>query len=269
MNDQNVGEQKQLPRSSADYANYSPPPKKSKMPTIKTPSLNWRRPAKYLLILLILAAIGAGVYKFVLNKPEKAKPANQANTSQTSQPQADQISTVTKNYSSQEFALSFDHPDDWTVTDTPGSGRLTVSSPDIQLTDSDGKPATGKISMNIRNKRQSLPEFDKGNALAARASEKVSYSKPSPSQRGETYISLLLWASSTGSDGDFDGIYITGNNGYQKDQVAPKADFAAVDPVINVTFSKSGSPLTISDNIWDNPRYSKPIKDMLQSLVIN
>lgn len=253
------------PASTADYARYSPPEKKRRTP--KLPSFNWQKPAKYLLILLILAG---AAYQFVLKpKPETAKTSNQANVSPAEQSDVSQITTATKHYSSQELALEFDHPADWKVTETPGTGRLTAVSPDIQLTDQDGKKVTGKVTLTIRNKSQALTEFTEGDALAVRASEKVAYTKPSQNQRGETYLSLMRWASSTGSGGDFDGIYITGNNGYQKDQAAPKADFAAVDPVVSVTFSKEGSPLTVSDNIWDNPKYSKPIKDMLLSLTIN
>ncbi|MBA3757335.1 hypothetical protein H0X09_00490 [Candidatus Saccharibacteria bacterium] len=254
--------------STADYASYKSPGKNKRKRT--TFSFNWRKPLKYLLILLSVAAIAAAVYWFT-TKPKLPLDSNnkKAQSAQNTSSESSKIETTTSHYSSTELKLEFDYPADWKVTDTPGSGRLSVASPEIQLTDQDGKKVTGQITMAIRSKGQPLPEFDKGNAVAARSSEKISYTKPSQNQRATTYISFLRYASSPQAQGDFDGIYITGDTGYQKDQAIPKADFTPIDPGVSVTFTSEGAQLTVSDNIWDDPSFSKPIKDMLQSLVIN
>lgn len=255
-------------RSTAEYAKFEPAKKKSRRPKLKLPAFNWKKPAKYLVILAVLAVAAAGAYKFFF-QPEPKTPNSQASNQaqQSNNAPGGGITTATEHYSSTQFALEFDYPSDWKV-DESTTGRLTATSPELALTDKDGRTVTGQIILTIRNKQQPLPEFDEGNALAARESEKVSYTKPSPNQRGETYISLLRWASSTASEGDFDGVYITGNNGYQKDQAAPKADFAGVDPLISVTYLKGGAPLTVADNMWDDPDYSAPLRSMLQSLMI-
>lgn len=274
MNEQNEVESSEAPRSSADYANYSPPAKKSKVPKIKVPSLDLRKPAKYLLILLILGAIGAGVYKFVLNKPEKDKVANQADTSQANQPQASQITTATKNYSSQDFALSFDYPEDWTVAD--GSREeLKVISPAIKLKDANGQLVNGQILMTIQSPNLKIVGFEsKGNALAVIDSKKINYSKPTQNQRASTYISFLRY---DGNSSGLDAIYITGDNGYQKDQAVPEIDIRKVEPIIRIIFGKCADSgcielqpaFSIDADSWNDTNLSGPLEAMLQSLVIN
>lgn len=272
MEDHTQDEQQEEIRSSADYANYTPPKKESKMP--KMPSFNWRKPAKYLLILLLLAGVGAGIYAFFLKpKPETDKSASRPNTSQTDQTRAGQITTATDNYSSQEFALSFDHPEDWTVI---GGSReeLKVISPDIKLKAADGQQVNGQIVMYIRAPGQKIPGIDSGNAVAVADSKKISYSKPTANQRGETYISFLRYSSSTIG---LDAIFITGNNGYQKNQSVPKADIEKVEPMISITFGKCADggcvelapPLSIDASSWNDTNLSGPLEAMLQSLVIN
>lgn len=269
MEDHPQDGQQEAPRSSADYANYSPPEKKSKLP-----SFNWRKPAKYLLILLILTTVGAGVYAFVLKpKPETDKTANQANASQNDQSQAGQITSSTDKYSSQEFALSFDYPDDWTVV---GGSReeLKVISPDIKLKAADGQTTNGQIVMYIRAPGQKIPGIDTRNALAVADSKKISYSKPTANQRGETYISFLRYAVSTTG---LDAVFITGNNGYQKEQSVPKADIEKVEPMISITFGKCADsgcvelapPMSIDASSWDDTNLSRPLEAMLKSLAIN
>jgi len=248
-------------RSTADYANYAPP---------KKPKRKWLRRLTLVLLILVLAGAvaGAGIYWFVLRTepPAKLKPTKE--TGQTTPPApTTKITTATKRHDSPNFYLGFDYPQDWMVTDS-GGGVMTVSSTVIDLTNAAGQRVKGQIVLTIKAKDQKLPEFDSGNAFAARASEKISYTKPSPTQRGSTHLSFLRYASSPKAEGDFDGVYITGDTGYQKGQAIPKADFTPVDPLISVTYIKGGKPITVSDNMWDNPDYSKPIKAMLQSLSI-
>lgn len=244
------------------YDEYQPRPAKAK-----------RRSRKWLIILvvLILVAGGVGAYWYVGRKPK----ASTAKTNTSVQQTATLISSQTQNHSSPDFNLSFDYPTDWTVTDTLGSGVITVRSPALQLKDGQSKSFTGQIVFTVRSKQLPLPEFDKGNATAIRVSEKIAYSKPSASQRGSTYISFLNYASSAGST--LDGIYVTGDVGYQKDQAIPKADIVPIDPVVNVSFVKcansscntDGTAIGITPAMWDDVAFSGPLKKMLQSLTIN
>lgn len=269
MEDHSHDKQQEIPRSSADYANYSPPEKKSKMP-----SVNWRKPAKYLLALLLLVGVGAGIYTFVLKaEPASDKAASPSDTSQTGQSQAGQIASATENYSSQEFALSFDYPEDWMVV---GGSReeLKVISPDIKLKTADGQMTNGQIVMYIRAPGQKIPGLDSRNATAVMGSKKIRYAKPTANQRGETYISFLRYA---GSSFGLDAVFITGNNGYQKDQSIPRADIEKVEPMISITFGKCADsgcvelapPMSIDSDSWNDMNLSQPLEAMLQSLVIN
>lgn len=245
------------------YDEYQP----QQPPKAKRPMRKWF----VILIVLILVAGSAGAYWYMGRKPKA--PAAKANT--PAQQAAPLISSQTQNHSSPDFNLSFDYPTDWTVTDTLGSGVITVRSPALQLKDAQSQSFTGQIVFTIRSKQVPLPEFDKGNATAIRVSEKIAYSKPSASQRGSTYISFLNYASSAGST--LDGIYVTGDVGYQKDQAIPKADIVPIDPVVNVSFVKcansscnaDGAAIGIAPSAWDDAAFSGPLKKMLQSLTIN
>jgi hypothetical protein len=232
-----------------------------------------------LLVLLLLAAIGFAVYWFVVRKD--AKPATNDSTSNSNSQQSSKaedksaITTETEHHASGYFTLEFDYPKDWKVVDENGSGKITARSPALELKDGSGQTITGQALLIIRNKQQPMPEFDKGNSIAVRESEKIAYTKPSSVQRGSTYLSFLQFASSKQSQ--LDGLYITGDVGYQKDQAIPKADFTPVDPVISVSFVKctdescsgEGTAVGISASMWENSAFAKPLKSMLQSLTIN
>lgn len=236
----------------------------------------WKRPSnktKYLIILIIVALLAAASYWFII-RDKSVKPASTTKTSQTQINSKSAIATKTQHYSSQNFALEFDYPQDWTVTDNAGSGRLTTTSPIMKLKDSSGQDVNGQIIFTIRDHSQKLTEFDKGNSTAVRDSEKIAYTKPSPSQRGSTYISFLQYATSSGG-GSLDGIYVTGDNGYQKDQAIPLVDVSKSDPILSITFarcndSKCSKPVqsSIQGTSWDDSSFSTPLKNMLESLAI-
>jgi hypothetical protein len=169
--------------------------------------------------------------------------------------------------------LSFSYPETWGVLDD-GSGKLTVTSPAIALKNGNGKTVQGRVVAMIRNKQPALDEFKKGNAVAALISEKLSYTKPTDSQRAQTYISFLNYASSTTNG--IDGIYITGDNGYEKGQAIPQTDVIQTDPLITVGFvqcsdtncSSGGTALTVSSDEWKNTDFKTPITAFITSLAI-
>ncbi len=220
-----------------------------------------------LIVLLVLLLMGGGAAAFwVYEKKFKDEPTAVQNTAKTS-PQTDketpspsgQQDPFTKQmttYESSNFSLSVDHPEDWEPAEH--NGVLTITSPITTLTDANGQTTQGKVLLTVRPKQANPEELSKGNAVAVLESQKVDYTHPSAGQRGSTYISYLQFAETT-TKGGMDGVYITGDAGYQYAGYVPKTDITSVDPLINVTFincanevcAKSAqSPLTISSTSW-------------------
>ncbi len=258
-----VNNQPQSEHSTADYANWQPPQKPEK----------WKKRLIIFIGLVLLLAAGSAVYWLALKKKPAASPGSSAQPTTTAS-ETKPISPQTKNYASQNFTLSFDYPDDWTVTDEPGSGIMSVKSPALQLTEAGGQKITGQITLTFRAKTQKLTEFDPGSAVAVRDSEKIAYTKPTQSQRGNTYLSFLRYAK-TADSAALDGIYITGDAGYKKDQDIPLADLTKVDPVVSLTFAKcpdstcsNTTPLSIAASSWGDSTLSGPLEAMLKSLTI-
>ena len=260
--------------STADYANYSPPKKQRfKRPELSAPAVP-RRLVKVIIAAFLIGALILAAYQIFGKSDNTKKQSSQGNTSRSQSTQLPTtITSETAHHDSSNLNLGFDYPKDWTVKDD-GNGIITVTSPAMQLKASTGSNEPGQIVMTIRNKEQKLSEFDAGPATAVLISEKMNYSKPTQTQRGTTYLSFLNFF---GNNVGLDGIYITGDNGYKVDQLAPGTDFKAVDPVVNVTFlhcangncSAATENLTLQVDVWKDTNFSQPIKSMLQSLSFN
>lgn len=249
-------------KSGADYVKTSPPYKK------RPGWIKW-----LIIVVLILAIVGAGGWYFFKYKKTTNKPANSTPQAQTVNKKT--IASETKNYVSPEFYLSFDYPSDWTITDTSGTGVLTAKSTPVTLVDANNQSMTGQVTLTVRAKTQVLPEFDHGNAVAERDSEKIAYAKPTPSQRAQTYVSYLQYATTVANKA-IDGVYITGDFGYKAGQAIPKVDIGKLDPIITLTFAKctdstcaKTTPMAISDSNWNDASLSKPLLDILRSLTIS
>lgn len=221
------------------------------------------------LVIFILAG-------YILATKKTQSPAPQvANDKAASTSSTTQISTTTKNYSSPNFYLSFEYPEDWAVVDN-GGGIMTATSPVMKLARSSGDDAKGRIVLTFRAKDQKLPEFDSGSATAAKQSIKIAYTKPTQNQRGSTYESFLRYAGNVNTAA-LSGVYITGDSGYTLGQSIPKVDIQKVDPIISITFTKcsdntcagGGGELNIPLSLWENLAFSGPLEQMLKSITIN
>ena len=220
-------------------------------------------------IVITILLLGGGAYAAI--KQRKATPTSSGPTSQASEQPKPLIDTTTKRYSSNQFYLDIDIPSDWEVKDEQGSGVFTATSPNVAIPTT-GTSTTGKVILTMRDKNQKLPEFDKGNATAVLDSEKIAYTKPSSAQRGQTYVSFLAYPTATSSS-LIDGIYITGDFGYQKEQAIPKIDIQKVDPIISLTFMACDGSCTkqiaIAPDAWQSAEFGGVLKKMLQSLTVN
>lgn len=229
-----------------------------------------------LIVVIVLAMVGGVYYWTQVRKPATTQSSSQSASHAASQqtvPDATQP-IKTKHYDSTNFSLGFDYPDTWTVTDD-GSGKLTVKSPVMQLANANGQKATTQVVVTMQPKQANLDAFKKGNAVAVLDSEKISYTAPTPSQRAQTYLSFLNYASSTATG--LDGIYVTGDFGYQKDQAIPLVDISKADPLITVTFftcansscSGTATPATLATTNWSDTTYlGKAVKTLLASLTV-
>lgn len=229
-------------------------------------------------IIALIILIGAGLY-FALtrkNSTQRTIDSTQQANQQTEVEVREDTNVKTENFVSNELSLAFDYPSNWKIHDEPGDKQIMLDSPALKLRTPEGESKTGKIVMRIRGKGTKLDEIKTDSLTAARESVKLTYSKPSPSQRGQTYLAFLRF--SNGLSGGVGGMYVMGDTGYKKDQYVPKADFTPLDPIISFSFhscntadscTESGQNLSIAPSEWeDNPAFDK-VKSILESLVVN
>ena len=175
-----------------------------------------------LLIVFLTGAGGGAAWYFWLRKePKDTPPASQqeASPNQGNDKAAGDVAEPTNTFNSAPFNLQFDYPETWKA----GAGadnKIVATSPATKLKLVSGTTQTGQIILTIQHKQISLPAFTTGSALAIRESEKIDYKKPSQVQRASTYLSFLNYVGSTAKG--IDGVYITGDFGYVKDQYVPK-----------------------------------------------
>ncbi|HVA11120.1 MAG TPA: hypothetical protein VNG32_03050 [Candidatus Dormibacteraeota bacterium] len=240
-----------------------------------THNQSWKRRSFILAgIVVVLIGIGLGArWLFSSNKhaPIYQAAGQTASNAQSSTNSQASSSGSTKSYTATDFNLSFNYPQGWTVFNN-GSGPMTVTSPSMQLTSATGQAVTGLITMIIQQQGQLPASFSAGAVLAVLNSQKISYTHPTTAQLSQAYLSFVQYSATT-TKGGLDGIYLTGNLGYQKDQTIPSSDIAKISPLVTVTFTKCGNtactsnlnPLTIASTSWSKSAFQTPIKNMLAS----
>jgi hypothetical protein len=226
-----------------------------------------------LVVIVLLGTAGAGGYLFWHKLKAPAKTTSPAKTAAaTSVPTPTPVPTT--HYDSADYNLGIDYPTGWTLSD-PVGGKMTVISPVESLITATSQPVTAKLLMTIQNQQTSLPDFAAGTAVAVVASAKVAYKQPTSTQRANTYISYLQYSATTAS-GALDGLYVTGDNGYQKSQAIPQSDITGVNPLITITFLKctttactATTPLSVEASSWQKSQLAGTVQAMLQSLALN
>jgi len=201
-----------------------------------TPRAEYRRKRRWpILIVMILVIAVASYGAYVLGKhAATTKHTTTAAGRQTTASHTN-VAAPTKNYSSNNYSLSFDYPEDWVVSDT--SAKLTAASPALEMESAVGAKIQAHIVVTIESQQTSIPGFPSGGAVAALSSNDVSYKQPSSVQRAQTYVSYLSYTQSNG----LDAIYVTGNNGYQQGQQIPMSDIVKGTPLISVGFENCQS----------------------------
>lgn len=245
---------------SVDYKQF--------MPKLKPEHTLLMRIVKLMVCVVVIGGLGYGAYYVGSHYNEKStKSHKEAKTTV-----ATTVTPPTRTYTSSNQNLTFTYPTGWKVGETVTV--LTATSPVTELTGYNRKSVDGRIIFRIRAQNVALPEFDAGNALALLPSQIVTYTSPTSDQEGTTYISFLNYANSKGSG--IDGIYVTGNTGYQTGQYATETEVEAVDPIVSFTFEKCTNtscsatmPLTVATSSWNEKSFYGPLLTMLESLSIS
>lgn len=225
------------------------------------------------LVVLLAVLVGGTAFAFWYGNDQAAKNAPLKKPATTKAATNTNTPATLKDFNSVNFGVSFKYPETWKVTD--GAGQIIARSPRIQFTGPTGSTFTGQVMLTFSQKGQnSLTRLTSDNAAAVRDSEKVTYTQPSSEQRGETYISFVQYTASASDQ--LDAIYVTGDNGYLKDQLIPKGDIANNDPLIVATFLKCSdnscndtSPTSISPAMWTNVNFKNQITEILTSLSLS
>lgn len=220
-------------------------------------------------VVLLLAAAGAGVY-FLLLKPKE--PAQTPQTAQPAQTEQEPSVVESAKYESTDLNLSFDYPENWKIDDAI-EGLITVTSPVTKLKDVNGEQMDAKAVVTILSRGSEVPAFEGSSTAAAiQDSEKITYDSPSQSQREETYLSFAAFGSA-----GLDTVFITGDNGYQKDQLIPESDIKKSDPIISVKFfgcsdgecaGEGSGPYTAAVDEWSANQMLQAALAVLKSLRI-
>jgi hypothetical protein len=227
-----------------------------------------------LLAVVLLAAIGTVVYLVTTKKaatPATKSTATEHTSTAKTTPEADTTKVATKKYDSATYTLSFAYPENWVVSDT--AAKLTITSPVVQLTPAAGSATSAHVVVTIQNPQASIPGYPAGGALAALASEKLTYAQPTSVQRAQTYLSYLGYKA-TG----LDALYITGDNGYQQGQTIPMSDVAKSNPLISITFATCGAAdcstgtvtqMALDAAAWQKSATATQVTELLKSLQFN
>jgi hypothetical protein len=225
-------------------------------------------------VLLVIVVLGLGVwaymsYKHSVKKVAVARSVAVKPKSAASTSVAPTIPSTSQ--TSPAYGLTFSYPTSWTVINS-GSAPMLVTSPVIKLISDTGQTVSGQIVMTV-SKAGLLPAGFTSSSVAVLTSQKIAYTQPSPVQAAATYVSFVQYPA-TNISGGLDGIYVSGNYGYQKYQVIPVSNINQTSPLVDFSFySCAGStcplstrrPLTVSINEWNSASFKDPIMLILKS----
>jgi hypothetical protein len=235
-----------------------------------TPRAEYKRKRRWplaLLVLVLLAGASYGAYTF----GQRAATHKQATTKQPTTTTQPAVTSQTRSYTSTNYSLSFNYPANWIVSDT--ASKLTITSPAMKLKSAVGANVNAHVVVTIENQQTSIAGYPSTGAIAAIASNDMSYAQPSSIQRAQTYVSYLSYTEASG----LDEIYVTGDNGYQQGQQVPMSSIVEGNPLIGVGFENCQSndcstgtsdPVTLLASSWSSTNVSKQVISLLESIVI-
>lgn len=169
------------------------------------------------MVLLIVGGVvaalllAAAAYWFFLRGDDNKRSA-QTNTGQqtgqeeTPAPVAADPTPVA--YKSTKLNIELTHRKDWTLKEAD-DGELTITSPQISYTRSDGQATTGVFTVKIRKGVPEPMQATIEKAVAPRKSEVIAYTSPTKEQRQYTNLSFA------GQKDIFNFFIVTGNTEFK------------------------------------------------------
>lgn len=249
----------------------SPPPRYSKPQKKNGKHYGW-----LWLAIVVAALILAGAGYLAIHRSNMAKPTKKpaaAKHVQSKPVAASPPSIPSSSFTSPSFGMTFNYPQTWNVVDSGAAGVSVYSTP-MTITNATSQPVLAEVEVTFLKQGSLPPAFGTNTSVAVIDSQKIVFTHPGNNQPAATYISFVQYPSTTIAGG-LDGVYVTGNFGYQKDQTIPNSQVAQVDPLIMVTFNSCANstcsvstqkPLTIAATDWNNASFSAPILLILSSL---
>ncbi len=228
------------------------------------------------LVIIVIALVLAGAGYLAIRHSHTAKVTKKpvaVKHVQSKPAVAAAPSIPSSSFTSPSFGMTFNYPQTWNVVDS-GAAGVSVYSPPMTITNAAGQPVLGEVEVTFL-KQGSLPSaFGNNTSVAVINSQRIVFTQAGNNQPAATYISFVQYPSTTIAGG-LDGVYVTGNFGYQKDQTIPNSQVAQVDPLIMATFNSCANsacsvstqkPLTIAATDWSKTSFSAPILLILSSL---
>jgi hypothetical protein len=243
-----------------------------------------------LIIVIVLAVIVITGGAYALLKGHKSKPAATKTATTSSQPNqpapaaSNGASANTTSYtaSGSDLNLSFNYPNNWTVTPTSGTDTsnqtITASSPSTTIENADNQSVTGKVVVTIRPGTATISELNSGTPTAAQASSQIAYTAPTTNQHQYPYLTFIHFTSGSSAAGAFEEVMVTGINTFTKGQAVTAGDLSSLDPIIAATFYTCGNTacsgngsgyLSITGSTWTNDSLFVATQNLFSSLKLN
>ncbi len=171
----------------------SQPPHTSHLSTGKRPPAPKKPIGLIVLIVVVVLAIGGGVYWLAAGHKSKTPAKTTAPAATAPKTHDDGVAadaSGNKTYKSTTLNIQFTYPHDWTMSQNADKSEVTLTSPQVTYTKKDGTSTQGVFLLRLRN--GVIPDATVANiqnAVATQDSLVIAYTAPVAAQRQYTNIS--------------------------------------------------------------------------------
>ncbi|HUC87757.1 MAG TPA: hypothetical protein VMR95_01230 [Candidatus Binatia bacterium] len=240
-----------------------------------------------IIVLLLLVIIGAGV--FLAFRHHKTTPKVAATKTTTVQPAKTSTSSTSSNADTQKYVsngndlnLTFNYPNDWTVTPVSGDNStdqtITLTSPLTSITNAAGATVTGKVTLTVRPGSDTINELNAASPVAAAASTQIGYTTPTAQQYQYPYVTFIHFSTGASVPGAFEEVIITGTTQFTQNEALSADDLSGLDPIISAAFTTcttqtctgtGAAPLSITSSDWASGSIFQQVLAVFESFQLN